>query len=124
MGINLFVLPDPEAHPFHYSYFSEANHQKWLDIYFPDVSHPGGTIYTLGNPNFASQIIPLDYSTSINIPLRFMILEQVDHSGTRIMYHQPSSIFAPFNKRDRQLQTYIKSLDTQFAALFESIIGY
>jgi uncharacterized protein (DUF302 family) len=106
------------------SFFYENDHRAWLDVYDPETPHLSGTVYTLGNPNFASQIIPLEYTTSVNIPPRFLILEQADHTGTRIVYQQPSSVFAPFNKRNPELQTHVKALDTNFAALFEGIIAY
>jgi uncharacterized protein (DUF302 family) len=100
--------------------FLETNHKAWLDVYDVTTPHPGATVYTIGNPNFAANILPLDYTTGVNIPPRFLILEKPNGKGTNIIYQQPSSIFAPFDKNS-ELAGHTHDLDVNFAALFDGV---
>ncbi|KAF9468941.1 hypothetical protein BDZ94DRAFT_1231936 [Collybia nuda] len=99
--------------------FLETNHKAWLDVYDPTTQHPKATVYTIGNPNFAANILPLDYTTGVNIPPRFLILE-TKNGGAKIVYQQFSKIFAPFNK-NKELAGHTHDLDVNFGALFDNV---
>lgn len=78
-------------------------------------------VYVIGNPNFASDILPIDYSTGVNIAPRVIILENPDGSGTSIVYHQMSSIFAPFNNNSALVE-HTTFLDATFSSLFTKVL--
>lgn len=97
-------------------YFNEFNHGNWLQLY---SSSPRVIVYVLGNPIIAQTMLQYDLRGAYNIPLRLLILEKADGTGTDVLYHLPSSVMAPND--DKMLKAAAEALDSKLEALVESI---
>jgi uncharacterized protein (DUF302 family) len=75
-----------------FSHFSTLPHGRWVNNYFGIDTSPSGFVYTYGNPIFAAGIMKHYLCAGLNLPLRLFVTEKGDRSGTRIIYHLPSSL--------------------------------
>jgi len=71
--------------------FSVMVHSQWLDTYHGIDTTPVTRLYTFGNPLIAQGILGQDLRAALNIPPRLLVTEKEDHSGTKVLYHLPSS---------------------------------
>jgi len=99
-------------------YFHELSHDEWLNIYEGSV-RPVAVVYTIGNPLIAQSIMQHDIRAGHMVPLRLMILEKADRTGTNIMYHLPSSVMTLTNNPD--LKAHLQALDEKLETLVSNI---
>lgn len=60
-----------------------------------------------------------DIRAGYAVPLRLMILEKADGTGTNVIYHLPSSVMALTN--NLELQAVVQGLDEKLEKLASSI---
>ncbi|KAG5646587.1 hypothetical protein DXG03_002891 [Asterophora parasitica] len=99
-------------------YFLEINHHGWLSTY-QGTHNPPAVIYTIGNPLIAETILRHDIRTGLNIPPRLMVIESADGSGTRVLYHLPSSLVV--GESGEELRKAIQPLDDKLEKLVTRI---
>ncbi|KAF8231873.1 hypothetical protein L208DRAFT_1274977 [Tricholoma matsutake] len=101
-------------------YFQELSHDQWLTKYEPEgFVHPVALVYTIGNPLIAQTAMQHDIRAGYAVPLRLMILEKADGTGTNVIYHLPSSVMALTN--NLELQAVVQGLDEKLEKLASSI---
>lgn len=103
------------------SFFSAASHSTWLNTYFGTDTTPGTYLYTLGNPLIAQTILQHDLRAGLLIPPRLLVLENQDHSGTKLIYHLPSSVMAISD--DPQLKQATEALDAKLENFVSKIVS-
>jgi uncharacterized protein (DUF302 family) len=81
--------------------------------------HPVAVVYTIGNPLIARTIMQHDIRTGYTVPLRLMVLEKVNGTGTNVIYHLPSSVMGLTNHPD--LKVVLQELDEKLEKLVSSI---
>ncbi|PFH51462.1 hypothetical protein AMATHDRAFT_59249 [Amanita thiersii Skay4041] len=100
-------------------YFLELNHHKWLNI-FEGNDNPAAVLYIIGNPLIAQTIIKHDIRAAYNIPPRLLVLEKPDRSGTKLVYHLPSSVMALTD--NPELKAAVAILDQKLEDFVKSVI--
>ena len=81
--------------------------------------HPVAVVYTIGNPLLAQTIMHQDIRAGYTVPLRLMILEKADGTGTDVIYHLPSSVMALTGNLD--LKVVLQVLDEKLENLVSNI---
>lgn len=76
------------------SEFISAPYHNWRNAYNGATDAPKAIQYIFGNPIFAENIMKHDSLTALNIPLRLLVTERADRTGTQVVYLQPSTIIA------------------------------
>ncbi|EIW53261.1 TT1751-like protein [Trametes versicolor FP-101664 SS1] len=77
-------------------YFGELAHHRWMKTYTGVPTTPQTAVYTFGNPLIAQTMLSHDYAAGLHIPLRLMLLENVDEGGTKVIYDDPAPlVFLP-----------------------------
>jgi len=99
-------------------YFLELNHHRWLTVYESRV-HPVAAVYTIGNPLIAQNMMQHDIRAGYTVPLRLMILEKANGTGTDVIYHLPSSVMALSSNLD--LKVILQELDEKLENLVSNI---
>lgn len=74
--------------------FISAPYHNWRNAYNGATDAPKAIQYIFGNPIFAENIMKHDSLTALNIPLRLLVTERADRTGTQVVYLQPSTIIA------------------------------
>ncbi|KAK7049578.1 hypothetical protein VNI00_005609 [Paramarasmius palmivorus] len=97
-----------------FMYFLSMQHEKWLKLYDDNV--PFVSVYTIGNPIVAQSIMKHELRAAYNIPPRLLIAEKEDRTGTRVIYHLPSSVMAIDNSNP-ELAAALKALDEKLERL-------
>lgn len=100
-------------------YFRELNHDRWLTVNEGRV-HPVAAVYTIGNPLIAQIIMQHDIRAGYTIPLRLMILEKADGTGTEVIYHLPSSVIMALTSNP-DLKVVLQGLDEKLEKLVLNI---
>ncbi|KAH9931551.1 uncharacterized protein B0H18DRAFT_1140593 [Fomitopsis serialis] len=76
-----------------FMFFAASSFHRWRSAYYDQtVQIPKATQYILGNPLIAETMIAHDPYVPLNVPLRVLVVEKADKSGTQVVYYQPSSI--------------------------------
>ncbi|TFK75963.1 hypothetical protein BDN72DRAFT_831397 [Pluteus cervinus] len=86
-------------------YFTQYDHGSWMNIYNSNVNGPKAIVFVIGNPLIAQGIMRHDLRSALNIPPRLLILEKDDHSGSKVVYHLPSSVMALSNGSELKAAT-------------------
>jgi uncharacterized protein (DUF302 family) len=81
--------------------------------------HPVAVVYTIGNPLIAQTVMQQDIRAGCMVPLRLMILEKANGTGTNVIYHLPSSMMALTNNLD--LKAVLQGLDEKLENLVSSV---
>jgi uncharacterized protein (DUF302 family) len=76
-------------------------------------------LYTFGNPLIAQGILGYDIRAALNIPPRLLVTEKEDHSGTKVLYHLPSSVMVVGD--NNQMREAVEALDAKVEKLVEKI---
>jgi uncharacterized protein (DUF302 family) len=103
-------------------YFVDLRHHVWLDVYH-NTTTPQVSIYTIGNPLIAQDILKHDLRAGLHIPPRLLVLEKAGDQGTQVMYQLPSSIMALPGNEDEELKEKLAALDKKLEALVAKITG-
>ncbi|OBZ76633.1 hypothetical protein A0H81_03098 [Grifola frondosa] len=75
-----------------FMYFADNAHHRWLDTYLGAKGTPVTYVYTIGNPLIAQTMLRHDLTAGLNVPVKILILEKADGSGTKVIYDDPASI--------------------------------
>jgi uncharacterized protein (DUF302 family) len=85
-----------------------------------DNAIPAATMYIFGNPFIAAGIMRYDVRAGLNVPPRLLVMEKEDHSGTRVIYHLPSSILVMGD--DAEQKAAAEDLDKKVENLVTKIL--
>jgi len=99
----------------------EIQHHKLLK--FADgIDRPSIVVYTIGNPLFAQPIMRYNPLAAYSIPLRLLVIEKPDGTGTTVSYHLPSSVMGtPVGENEPTLQMELETLDKKVEKLVQRI---
>ncbi|KAF5370048.1 hypothetical protein D9758_001106 [Tetrapyrgos nigripes] len=100
-------------------YFFQMRHDVWMKYYKDDV--PQAIVYTIGNPVIAQTMLKHDMRGAYNIPPRVLVLEKPDGSGTRVLYHLPSSVMVL--EDGPELREAALALDDKLDKLFSRVMA-
>ena len=95
-------------------HFLDLRHHSWMNVYDNIDNTPQAILYVIGNPIIAQSIMRHDFRSALNIPLRLLVLEKEDRSGTCVIYHLPSSVMNLTDNEElrRATQVLDEKLDT------------
>jgi uncharacterized protein (DUF302 family) len=93
-----------------------------LDIYH-NTTTPQVSIYTIGNPLIAQNILKHNLRAGLHIPPRLLVLEKTEGQGTQVMYQLPSSIMTLPGDDDGELKEKLDALDSKLEALIAKVTG-
>lgn len=83
---------------------------------------PGNRVVGVFRNDFAVAIIRVAPAAMIEPPVRFMVYEEADGTGT-LAYKLPSNVFAPYaDEGGEELAQVVESLDQIFAAIADQAI--
>ncbi|OCH84149.1 hypothetical protein OBBRIDRAFT_432290 [Obba rivulosa] len=113
------------THGSDFMFFGAIQHHGWLNVYNGDAASPAPkiVIYTLGNPLVAQTMLRHDLVTALHVPVRVLVLEKEDRSGTRVVYDLPSSVISPGLAGDAnpELKKAAEALDEKLERLVASV---
>ncbi|KAF8165399.1 hypothetical protein B0H34DRAFT_793793 [Crassisporium funariophilum] len=102
-------------------YFTEVPQHRLLEL-LDGVAKPAAFLYTIGNPLIAQAILQYNRLAAYNVPLRLLVLEKADGTGTTVSYHLPSTVLGvPGGVNDPALQTILDALDRKLERLADVI---
>ncbi|TBU30425.1 hypothetical protein BD311DRAFT_659279 [Dichomitus squalens] len=75
-------------------YFAGMAYHNWLNAYHGTADTPQTYAYIFGNPLIAQTMLKYDLNVALHVPLKIVIVERLDGSGTRVAYDDPASVIA------------------------------
>ncbi|KAI9060038.1 TT1751-like protein [Trametes sanguinea] len=116
------LQPILEGHDF--VYFFEVVHSSWLRIYAAPEHIPQAIVYTLGNPYSGLEVLRRDIATGLHVPLKIMLLEDVDEKGTRIIWDDPTTVMpVPGKPVDEELMRVIEGVAGKLEQFIQKLIA-
>ncbi|KZT10569.1 uncharacterized protein LAESUDRAFT_694236 [Laetiporus sulphureus 93-53] len=114
-----------EGRDFVYVLFGKLPLHEWRNAYLGATDGPKTYQYSFGNPPVAQPMLQLEPYATLHVPLRMLVLEKEDKTGTEIVYMQPSISFgAPRNgKVDEELRAMAEEIDDKVESLVRRVIS-
>ncbi|PCH36834.1 hypothetical protein WOLCODRAFT_134356 [Wolfiporia cocos MD-104 SS10] len=106
--------------------FALAPHHNWRNAYNGSTDSPKAFQYTFGNPLVAQTMLRHDSAAALHVPLRLLVLEKADGTGTEIIYLLPSSVIAIPKEGTvhEELKAAAEVLDKKVERLVQTIVGF
>ncbi|EED79877.1 predicted protein [Postia placenta Mad-698-R] len=103
--------------------FIRASFHGWRNAYYGTTDAPKTFQYIFGNPLVAETMAKHDMFTALNVPLRLLVTEKADRSGTQLVYLQPSTIVAvPVDGEvNEDLKAAAEALDAKVEKLIRTV---
>ncbi|OSD01013.1 TT1751-like protein [Trametes coccinea BRFM310] len=116
------LQPIIDGHDFVYAF--EVVHSSWLRIYAAPEHIPHAIVYTMGNPNITQEVLRRDIGTGLHVPMKIMLLEDVDEKGTRIIWDDPTTVMpVPGKPVDEELLKVIEGVAEKLERFVQKLIA-
>jgi len=103
--------------------FASMKFHDWRAACKGTTDLPKMISYTFGNPLVAETMLQYDPFATLHVPLRLLVVEKADRSGTQVVYLQPSSVIVvPVDgKVNEDLQAAAEALDVKVERLMKKV---